>query len=244
LYDVNLKLIKYVDLDPLQEYVNISAYELKDAVFSKNVSVPRYNDSPYFAGKVSLPYEAKTVAISATVKIQDIPVPKIYPIYGFISQIGVSKIKRYQKLSVYNYCNTEELEFYFKPTLHTFTDTTTANFHVSYCPLNYIARYDNKLLVKGKTGLIDNYNKSNYCRKKGLRELFENLIEKLVKKSAKYIFISYNDEGLLSIEELRELLSKYGKVELKETKYKRFKSSIEDDSKNSVQELLWCLIIH
>jgi adenine-specific DNA-methyltransferase len=114
----------------------------------------------------------------------------------------------------------------------------------NYCPLNYIARYDNKLLVKGKTGLIDNYNKSNYCRKKGLRELFENLIEKLVKKSAKYIFISYNDEGLLSIEELRELLSKYGKVELKETKYKRFKSSIEDDSKNSVQELLWCLIIH
>jgi len=138
LYDVNLKLIKYVDLDPLQEYVNVSAYELKDAVFTKNESVPRYNDSPYFAGKVSLPYEAKTVAISATVKIQDIPVPKIYPIYGFLSQIGVSKIKRYQKLNVYNYCDTEELEFFFKPSLYTFTDTTTANFHVSYCPLNYI----------------------------------------------------------------------------------------------------------
>lgn len=113
----------------------------------------------------------------------------------------------------------------------------------NYCPLNYIARYDNNISVKGKTGLLENYNKSSFCRKKGLKELFEDLINKLVKKSAKYIFISYNNEGLLSISELREILTKYGKVVLKEKKYKRFKSSIEDDSNDSVQELLWCLII-
>lgn len=113
----------------------------------------------------------------------------------------------------------------------------------NYCPLNYIAYYDNSICVKGKTGLIENYNKSSFCKKAGLKELFDILINKLVKKSAKYIFVSYNNEGLLSISDLKEILSKYGKVELKQKKYKRFKSSIEDNSEDSVQELLWCLTI-
>ncbi len=113
----------------------------------------------------------------------------------------------------------------------------------NYCPLNYIAYYDSNISVKGKTGLLENYNKSSFCRKAGLKTLFDQLINKLVKKSAKYIFVSYNNEGLLSITDLREILSKYGKVELKEKKYKRFKSSIEDDSGDSVQELLWCLTV-
>lgn len=111
----------------------------------------------------------------------------------------------------------------------------------NYCPLNYIAYYDNNISVKGKTGLLENYNKSSFCKKKGLNEVFDELIGKLIKKSAKYIFISYNDEGLLTIKELREILQKYGSVELKEKKYKRFKSSIEDESNETVQELLWCL---
>ncbi len=113
----------------------------------------------------------------------------------------------------------------------------------NYCPLNYIAYYNNNISVKGKTGLLENYNKSSFCKKAGLKAVFDQLINKLVKKSAKYVFVSYNNEGLLSIEELREILNKYGKVELKEKKYKRFKSCIEDDSGDSVQELLWCLTI-
>lgn len=111
----------------------------------------------------------------------------------------------------------------------------------NYCPLNYIAYYNKDIVVKGKTGLIENYNKSCFCKKKGLNETFSELIEKLINKSAKYIFISYNNEGLLSITELRQILEKFGQVELKQKTYKRFKSSLEDESNDTVQELLWCL---
>lgn len=113
----------------------------------------------------------------------------------------------------------------------------------NYSPLNYIAIYNNNVEVKGKTGLIDNYNKSAFCKKKGLKELFDNLVSILVKKSTKYIFISYNNEGLLSCDELREVLEKYGKVELKTRDYKRFKSST-NEGEMVVQEYLWCLCIN
>ena len=137
--DVNLKLVKFVDIDPLSQYTStLSAVELKEAVFSKNQTVPQYDDSPYFGGLVSLPYEAKVAAISATIMIKDSPVPKLLPIYGFLSQIGVPKVKRYEKINVFDHCNTEELEFYYNKNLSTFTNTSTANVHICFSPLQFL----------------------------------------------------------------------------------------------------------
>lgn len=110
----------------------------------------------------------------------------------------------------------------------------------NYSPLNYIALYDENVEIKGKTGLIENYNKSSFCKKKGLKDVFDTLINNLVKKQSQYIFVSYNNEGLLSIDELKEILEKYGEVELKTKDYKRFKSSNNEGDTN-VQEFLWCL---
>lgn len=138
LNDLNLKLVKFVDQDPFSEFVTLSVVELNDAIFSKNYKVPEYSNSPYFAGIVNLPYESKTVAISATIKVQDTQVKKIYPIYGFLSQIGVSKIKRIEKINIFDNCNTNELDFYYKKELSTFTNTSTANVHICYCPLNVL----------------------------------------------------------------------------------------------------------
>lgn len=138
LNDVNLKLVKFVDIDPFSEYVELSVVELKEAVFSKNNKVPQYNDSPYFAGIVNLPYEAKVAAISATIKIQDTPIKKIFPIYGFLSQIGVPKIKRIEKINVFDYCKTESLDFYYNRKLSTFTNTSTANVHICFSPLKLL----------------------------------------------------------------------------------------------------------
>jgi hypothetical protein len=136
--DVNLKLVKFVNIDPFSEYTLLSAVELKEAIFSKNNKVPQYNDSPYFAGTVSLPYEAKVAAISATIKIQDTPIRKIFPIYGFLSQIGVPKIKRIEKVNVFDYCKTENLDFYYNRNLSTFTNTSTANVHICFSPLKIL----------------------------------------------------------------------------------------------------------
>ena len=64
-----------------------------------------------------------------------------------------------------------------------------ANYHL----LNTIAKYDN-FVPKGKTGL-PNYIKSDYCSKNKVKQAFEVLIKKA---QFKYIFLSYNNEGLMS----------------------------------------------
>jgi len=95
-----------------------------------------------------------------------------------------------------------------------------ANYHL----LNTIAKYDN-FTPKGKTGLR-NYNKSNYCSKNSVKDSFENLIKNA---DFKYIFLSYNNEGLMSENEIKNILSKYGKYDLFTTDYQRFKADKEEN---------------
>lgn len=90
-----------------------------------------------------------------------------------------------------------------------------ANYHI----LNTIAKYDN-FEPKGKTGLRD-YNKSQYCSKRSVIEAFEELIREA---RFKYIFLSYNNEGLMSVEDVKSIMSKYGKYDLQSTNYQRFKA--------------------
>jgi adenine-specific DNA-methyltransferase len=90
-----------------------------------------------------------------------------------------------------------------------------SNYHL----LTTIAKYDN-FIPQGKTGLRD-YYRSSYCKKNEVKNSFEELI-----KSAnfKYIFLSYNNEGLMSENEVSEIMSGYGKYSLKTTNYQRFKA--------------------
>lgn len=90
-----------------------------------------------------------------------------------------------------------------------------ANYHI----LNTIARYDN-FIPKGKTGLR-NYNRSPYCKKNEVVSSFEELIKNA---NFKYIFLSYNNEGLMPEKTIKEILSKYGKLEVFTTDYQRFKA--------------------
>jgi len=90
-----------------------------------------------------------------------------------------------------------------------------SNYHI----LNTIVKYK-PFTPKGKTGLPE-YNRSKYSQKKEVLDSFEDLI-----KYAKfrYIFLSYNNEGLMSEIEIKNILSKYGKYSLVSTEYKRFKA--------------------
>lgn len=99
----------------------------------------------------------------------------------------------------------------------------------NYCPLNYIAIYDNSINVRNKTGLIEGYNKSVYSRKTNIKNSYKKLIEFLTNKKAKYIFISYNNEGLLSCKDMEEILKEFGRVEVKRIEYKKYKSSKDDN---------------
>ncbi len=90
-----------------------------------------------------------------------------------------------------------------------------ANYHL----LNTIALYDN-FIPKGKTGLRE-YNKSKYCSKGTVAESFEELI---ANADFRYIFLSYNNEGLMTAKEVKEIMSKYGNYTLAAKDYQRFKA--------------------
>jgi len=90
-----------------------------------------------------------------------------------------------------------------------------ANYHL----LNTIAKYD-YFIPKGKTGMRE-YQKSNYCSSAKVSVEFENLIKNA---RFKYIFLSYNNEGLMSVANVKNTMQKYGKYDLAETDYQRFKA--------------------
>ncbi|MFD2698186.1 DNA adenine methylase [Mesonia sediminis] len=90
-----------------------------------------------------------------------------------------------------------------------------ANYHL----LNTIARYD-RFEPKGKTGLRE-YYKSNYCKKSKVAQEFEALI---AQANFNYIFLSYNNEGLMPSDQVKEIMQKYGTYRLVAKQYQRFKA--------------------
>lgn len=114
----------------------------------------------------------------------------------------------------------------------------SANYHL----LETISRYDNPV-IKGKTGLRDcNKQKSKFCLKSEVNEVFEELISNA---NFKYIFLSYNDEGLMKLDDIKRTLQKYGEYKYFTTNYKRFKSDKQGNrnhKKSSTIEYLHFLI--
>lgn len=90
-----------------------------------------------------------------------------------------------------------------------------ANYHI----LNTIALYDD-FIPSGKTGLRS-YEKSPWCKKRLVYGELKNLIKNA---KAKFIFLSYNDEGLLSLNDIKELFEKYGEYKLQQKEHQRFKA--------------------
>ena len=112
-----------------------------------------------------------------------------------------------------------------------------SNYHL----LETIARADSPD-IRGKTGLrTDDSQKSLYCSKRTVKSTFEDLIKKA---KFKYIFLSYNNEGLMSFEEIKEIMEKYGKYSVAKKEYRRFKADKDENrniSASSTFEYLHCL---
>ena len=92
----------------------------------------------------------------------------------------------------------------------------SANYHI----LETIALYDNPA-IRGKTGLRENEAKSLYCSREKVSVAFEDLIDNI---NAKYIFLSYNNEGLMSLATIRRIMSKRGEYGVFTKTYKRYKA--------------------
>lgn len=113
-----------------------------------------------------------------------------------------------------------------------------SNYHV----LETIARYDNPRL-SGVTGLRDSSaQKSRFCSKRTVTSTFEDLIKNA---NFKYIFLSYNNEGLMSLDTIKEIMSRYGEYSFFTKEYRRFKADKDENRNiagNSTTEYLHCLI--
>ncbi len=98
-----------------------------------------------------------------------------------------------------------------------------ANYHL----LNTIAQYKS-FIPKGVTGMPE-YKKSLYCKTKEVQKSFEDLIKNA---QFKYIFLSYNNEGLMPPSSVRKIMQKYGHYDITHTPYQRFKADKNENRKH------------
>lgn len=108
------------------------------------------------------------------------------------------------------------------------------NYHI----LETIAKYDHPT-IKWITGMRDtSTQKSLYCSKSQVKKAFQELIDTI---DANYIFLSYNDEWLMSTDDIKEIMSHRGTYGVLTQEYKRFKADKTESrnhKKDSVIEYL------
>ena len=77
---------------------------------------------------------------------------------------------------------------------------------------------------------------SEYCYKGRANKALDNLI---TSANAKYILLSYNNEGVITDDEIKNILTRKGKVQLFKKTHKRYKSinQKDDDPKNTEERL-------
>jgi len=95
----------------------------------------------------------------------------------------------------------------------------STNYHI----LETIAKYDNPS-IRGKTGLRDEDLRSAYCLRNSAKQAFNDLI---CKADTKHIFVSYNNEGIMSLDDIREILEQRGDYRCFMKKHKRFQADVE-----------------
>jgi adenine-specific DNA-methyltransferase len=109
----------------------------------------------------------------------------------------------------------------------------------NYSPLETIAKYDDHP-VKGKTGLREDSGEFSglFCKKSEIHRAMTNLAIKV--KDVPVVFMSYNNEGLLSEKEICDIFVKHGKiVSCCKIDYGRFSS--KKNQKREVQEYLFII---
>lgn len=92
----------------------------------------------------------------------------------------------------------------------------------NYFMLNLITEYKRPVQISKVSGIPVDWNRSMYNKRTKAIPAFDSLLRKI---RAKYLLISFNSEGFISIEEMKEILRKIGTVEVLETKYNTFRGS-------------------
>ncbi|MCX5749038.1 MAG: DNA adenine methylase [Candidatus Saganbacteria bacterium] len=109
----------------------------------------------------------------------------------------------------------------------------------NYFMLNLINDYKNFYIQDGVSGITRDWNKSVYNK----RHLAEEAMDQLLKNTrAKFIVISYNDEGIIPVKTFKSILSKHGKWKLMSSEYNTYRGSRNLRNRNiRVKEMMWVL---
>lgn len=98
------------------------------------------------------------------------------------------------------------------------------NYHL----LETIARYDNPE-IKWITWMRDcSIQKSMYCSRTEVKKIYTDLIANI---DAKYIFLSYNDEWLMTLDDIKEIMSTRWKYWVLKKNYRKFKADKSENRK-------------
>ena len=92
----------------------------------------------------------------------------------------------------------------------------------NYFMLNLLVDYEPPAETSRVSGIPTNWNRSLYNKK---RYAFGQLAEIVERVDAKYVLLSFNNEGFVSPDELRSLLARIGQVEEMQIKYNTFRGS-------------------
>ena len=92
----------------------------------------------------------------------------------------------------------------------------------NYFMLNLIIDYKYPEKISKISGIPHDWNRSAYNKENSALNTLASLAEKI---NAKYVLISFNSEGFITIEQMKKMLEKFGRFEILETKYNAFRGS-------------------
>lgn len=111
-------------------------------------------------------------------------------------------------------------------------------YNTNYHILETIA-YGDMPEIKGKTGVRCDGSLSSFNSRQKVLDAFEDIVKNA---KFKYIFLSYNDEGLMKVEDIQRIMEKYGRYRRYERYHKRYKASKNKEvEKKSTIEFLHAL---
>ncbi len=109
----------------------------------------------------------------------------------------------------------------------------------NYFMLNLLLRYERPKHLSAVSGIPAGWNRSPYNKRAQVQEALDSLLAVL---PARFILISYNSEGFITLPAMQQLLSRHGKVQLMQTDYATFRGCRNLQARAlSVKEYLFLL---
>lgn len=99
----------------------------------------------------------------------------------------------------------------------------------NYFMLNLLVKYQRPQAISAVSGIPTGWRRSGYNVRSQALPLFKELLSQL---DARFLLISFNNEGFISPAEMRSMLGQFGTVDVLESKYNAFRGSRNFDRRS------------